>query len=144
MNKDIKEFLRNCETCLKTKIIRNSPNLLTPSLVCSKTHQWVHLDIIAAPVASGNNNRYILSFTEFKYFSNYVELMAIFDRTPKLWQKLFSPDGKLSIWSTNWNHHQPRERILHRSHIQVVQGNETETRSRMSVFHILFPRENGK
>ena len=37
--------------------------------------------MIAAPVASGNNNRYILSFTNA--FSKYVELAAIFDRTPE-------------------------------------------------------------
>ncbi len=67
--------------CQKTKISRNSPNLLTPSLVCSKTHQRVHLDMIAAPVASGNNNRYILSFTNA--FSKYAELVAISDRTPE-------------------------------------------------------------
>jgi hypothetical protein len=31
MDKDIAEFLQNCGTCQKTKISRNSPNLLTPS-----------------------------------------------------------------------------------------------------------------
>ncbi len=64
-----------------TKISQNSPNLLTPSSVCSKTHQGVHLDMIAAPVASGNNNKYILSFTDA--FSKYPELVAISDRTPE-------------------------------------------------------------
>jgi hypothetical protein len=81
MDKDIAEFLQNCGTCQKTKISRYSPNLLTPSLVCSKTHQQVHLDMIAAPVASGNNNKYILSFTNA--FSKYPELVAISDRTPE-------------------------------------------------------------
>jgi hypothetical protein len=41
----------------------------------------VHLDMIAAPVASGNNNRYILSFTD--PLSKYAELVAISDRTPE-------------------------------------------------------------
>jgi hypothetical protein len=48
MDKDLAEFLQNCETCQKTKLSRNAPNLLTPSSVCSKTHQQVHLDMIAA------------------------------------------------------------------------------------------------
>jgi hypothetical protein len=74
---DIAEFLRNCGTCQKTKISRNAPN--PTSLVCSKTHQRVHLDMITAPVASGNNNRYILSFTNA--FSKYGELVAISDQT---------------------------------------------------------------
>jgi hypothetical protein len=47
--------------------------------------------MIAAPVASGNNNRYILSFTDA--FSKYAELVAILIEHQKLWQKLFSPDG---------------------------------------------------
>jgi hypothetical protein len=81
MDKDIAEFLQNCGTCQKTKISQNSPNLLTPSSVCLKTHQRVLLDMIVAPVASGNNNRYILSFTDA--FSKYAELVAISDRTPE-------------------------------------------------------------
>ena len=79
MDKDLAEFLQNCETCQKTKLSRNAPNLITPSSVCSKTHQQVHLDMIAVPVASGNNNRYILSFTDA--VSKYAELVAISDRT---------------------------------------------------------------
>jgi hypothetical protein len=79
MDRDIAEFLQNCGTCQKTKLSRNAPNLLTPSSVCSKTLQQVHVDMIAAPVASGNNNRYILSFTNA--VSKYTELMAISDRT---------------------------------------------------------------
>ncbi len=81
MDKDIAEFLRNCGTCQKTKISRNSPNLFTPSSVCLKTHQRVHLDMITAPVTSGNNNSYILSFTDS--FSKYAELVAISERTPE-------------------------------------------------------------
>jgi hypothetical protein len=50
----------------------------------------------------------------------------------------------LSIWSTNWNHHQPRERIWQQSHGRVLQSDEAESRVRMSVSHFLFPRENGK
>jgi hypothetical protein len=61
MDKDIADFLRNCGTCHKTK--------------------RVHLDMIAAPVASGNNKRYILSFTDA--VSKYAELVAISDRTPE-------------------------------------------------------------
>ncbi len=53
MDKNIAEFLQYCGTCHKTKLRRtNPPNLLTPSLVCSKIHQRVHLDMTAAPVAS--------------------------------------------------------------------------------------------
>jgi hypothetical protein len=37
--------------------------------------------MIAVPVASGSNNRYILSFTDT--FSKYTELVAIPDRTPE-------------------------------------------------------------
>jgi hypothetical protein len=37
--------------------------------------------MIAAPVASNNNNRYIFSFT--KAFSKYAELVGISDRTPE-------------------------------------------------------------
>ncbi len=81
MEKDIAEFLRNCGTCQKTKLSWSPPNLLTPSLVCLKTHQKVHLDMIAAPMTSGYNNRNTLSFTNS--FSKYAELVAISDRTPE-------------------------------------------------------------
>jgi hypothetical protein len=78
MDKDIADFLQNCGTCQKAKLSRNDPpNLLTPSSVCSKTYQQVHLDMFAAPVASGKNNRYIYSFTNA--FSKYTELVAISD-----------------------------------------------------------------
>jgi hypothetical protein len=49
------------------------------SSVCLKTQQRVHLDMITAPMATGSNNRYILSFTNA--FSKYAELVAISDRT---------------------------------------------------------------
>ena len=82
MDRDIAEFLKNCGNCQKAKESRKTPpNLLTPSSGCDKTYQRVHLDMIAAPVASGNNNRYILSFTDA--FSKYTELIAISDRTPE-------------------------------------------------------------
>jgi hypothetical protein len=41
--------------------------------------------MFAAPVASGKNNRYILSFTDA--FSKYTELVAISDRTPETVEK---------------------------------------------------------
>jgi hypothetical protein len=37
--------------------------------------------MIAAPVASGNNNRYILNFIDD--FSKYAKLVAISERTPE-------------------------------------------------------------
>jgi hypothetical protein len=72
-----------------------------------------------------------------------VELVAICDRTPETVVKAIFTRW-ICQWSTDWNHHQPRERILQLSHGQVVQGNETESRIRVSVSHILFPRDNGK
>jgi hypothetical protein len=67
VDKNIAEFLQYCGTCQKTKLSRtNPPNLLTPSSVCFKIHQRVHLDITAAPVASGNNNRYILKICQIQ------------------------------------------------------------------------------
>jgi hypothetical protein len=75
---EIVEFVR------RPNLAKPSPptNLLTPSSVCLKTHQQVHLDMIAALVASNNNNnRYIFSFT--KAFSKYAELVGISDRTPE-------------------------------------------------------------
>jgi len=77
------------------KLVRRPKSAGTPP-TCLLLHRFVqkpinNLDMIAAPVASGNNNRYILSFTD--EFLKYAELVAILIEHQKLWQKLFSPDG---------------------------------------------------
>jgi hypothetical protein len=141
MDRDIAEFLQNCGTCQKTKLRRNAPNLLTPSSACAKTHQRVHLDMIAAPVASGNNNRYILSFTDA--VSKYAELVGISDRTAETVAKAI-----FTKWICRYG--VPTEIIINREKefcneiTVVVQGNEAESRVRMSVSSFLLSRENGK
>jgi hypothetical protein len=64
-------------------------------VVCSKTHQRVHLDITAASVPSGNNNRYVLSFTD--PISKYAELVAIPDRTQKMVAKQCLSNGVVDM-----------------------------------------------
>jgi hypothetical protein len=98
--------------------------------------------MIAAPVASGNNNRYILNFTDA--VSKYAELVAISDRTAETVAKAI-----FTKWICRYG--VPTEiiinrekRILQRNHGRVVQGNEAESRVRMSVSKVLLPRKNGK
>jgi hypothetical protein len=47
--------------------------------------------MITVPLASGNNNRYILSFTD--PFSKHTKLVAISDRTPETVAKAIFADG---------------------------------------------------
>jgi hypothetical protein len=98
--------------------------------------------MIAAPVASGNNNRYILSFTNA--FSKYVELAAIFDRTPETVAKAI-----FTRWICQYG--VPTEIITNQEKefctnvtFKLYKAMKLKPESVSQFPHILFPRENSK
>lgn len=76
MKQDIKDFIKQCESCQKNKItVKNTKMPMVVTSVATKPFERVYLDIVGPTTLTDNDNRYILTFQD--ELTKYAEAIPI-------------------------------------------------------------------
>jgi len=134
IREDIKRFIKNCDTCQRTKVIRHAPyGLLQSNEAPDRLWKSIAMDVITDLPKSEGSDTILVVIDRLTKMSHFIPCLK--DLDARQFAKPLHERDSQATWTTTRYHHRQGDTI----HLRPMEGNYGEIRNRTKTQHGIPP-----